>query len=152
MEARIVQLETIIPTLATKADVESLRADLNKSAGELLADLNKSAGELRADLNKSAGELRADLNKSAGELRADFEKAQKENRTWMLATVLALFAGILGVGGFVVSTIKGVIKRYRLSPLRSSFRFLLKHCSHRRRLLSSLNHHYFYFYKWLSSF
>ncbi len=25
MEARIVQLETIIPTLATKADVESLR-------------------------------------------------------------------------------------------------------------------------------
>ncbi len=67
MEARIVQLETIIPTLATKADVESLRADLNKSAGELLADLNKSAGELRADLNKSAGEL-----------RADFEKAQKK--------------------------------------------------------------------------
>ncbi|MDD0936943.1 MAG: hypothetical protein ABGU97_11240 [Xylella fastidiosa subsp. multiplex] len=117
MEARIVQLETIIPTLATKADVESLRADLNKSAGELLADLNKSAGELRADLNKSAGELRADLNKSAGELRADFEKAQKENRTWMLATVLALFAGILGVGGFVVSTIKG---SYQALPAQSA--------------------------------
>nr|WP_230951244.1 hypothetical protein [Xylella fastidiosa] len=76
MEARIVQIETIIPTLATKADVESLRADLNKSAGEM---------------------------------RADFEKAQKENRTWMLATVLALFAGILGVGGFVVSSIKGML-------------------------------------------
>ncbi|AAO28981.1 hypothetical protein OK116_06265 [Xylella fastidiosa subsp. fastidiosa] len=106
MEARIVQLETIIPTLATKADVESLRADLNKSAGELLADLNKSAGELRADLNKSAGEL-----------RADFEKAQKENRTWMLATVLALFAGILGVGGFVVSTIKG---SYQALPAQSA--------------------------------
>ncbi|MDD0928115.1 hypothetical protein LOD59_10875 [Xylella fastidiosa subsp. multiplex] len=106
MEARIVQLETIIPTLATKADVESLRADLNKSAGELLADLNKSAGELRADLNKSAGEL-----------RADFEKAQKENRTWMLATVLALFAGILGVGGFVVSSIKG---SYQALPAQSA--------------------------------
>ncbi|MDC6410213.1 hypothetical protein [Xylella fastidiosa] len=106
MEARIVQLETIIPTLATKADVESLRADLNKSAGEL-----------RADLNKSAGELRADLNKSAGELRADFEKAQKENRTWMLATVIALFAGILGVGGFVVSSIK---RSYQALPAQSA--------------------------------
>ncbi|AIC11209.1 hypothetical protein LZ756_05940 [Xylella fastidiosa subsp. sandyi] len=95
MEARIVQLETIIPTLATKADVESLRADLNKSAGELLADLNKSAGEMRAD----------------------FEKAQKENRTWMLATVLALFAGILGVGGFVVSSIKG---SYQALPAQSA--------------------------------
>ncbi|MDC7963932.1 hypothetical protein PRA13_09015 [Xylella fastidiosa] len=95
MEARIVQLETIIPTLATKADVESLRADLNKSAGE----------------------LRADLTKSAGELRADFEKAQKENRTWMLATVIALFAGILGVGGFVVSSIKG---SYQALPAQSA--------------------------------
>nr|WP_230956780.1 hypothetical protein [Xylella fastidiosa] len=94
MEARIVQLETIIPTLATKADVESLRADLNKSAGE----------------------LRADLNKSAGELRADFEKAQKENRTWMLATVIGLFAGILGVGGFVVGSIKG---SYQALPAQS---------------------------------
>nr|WP_241557605.1 hypothetical protein [Xylella fastidiosa] len=84
MEARIVQLETIIPTLATKADVESLRADLNKSAGEM---------------------------------RADFEKAQKENRTWMLATVLALFAGILGVGGFVVSSIKG---SYQALPAQSA--------------------------------
>ncbi|AXI84085.1 hypothetical protein FUT69_02075 [Xylella taiwanensis] len=95
MEARIVQLETIIPTLATKADFEGLRADLNKSVGEL-----------RADLNKSVGELRADLDKSVGELHTDFEKAQKENRTWMLATVLALFAGILGVGGFVASSVK----------------------------------------------
>lgn len=84
MEARIVQLETIISMLATKADVESLRADLNKSAGEL---------------------------------RADFEKAQKENRTWMLATVIALFAGILGVGGFVVSSIKG---SYQALPAQSA--------------------------------
>lgn len=41
-----------------------------------------------------------------GELRADFERGQKENRAWMLATVLALFAGILGAGGLVLSALK----------------------------------------------
>ncbi|MDH1192496.1 hypothetical protein [Stenotrophomonas sp. GD03958] len=41
-----------------------------------------------------------------GELRADFERGQKENRAWMLATVLALFAGILGAGGLVLTALK----------------------------------------------
>lgn len=40
------------------------------------------------------------------ELRVDIEKGQKENRSWMLATVLALFAGIIGAGGLVVSATK----------------------------------------------
>lgn len=62
MEARLSKLEAIIPTLATKADMEGLRAD--------------------------------------------FEKGQKENRAWMLATVLALFAGIMGAGGLVLSAAK----------------------------------------------
>jgi hypothetical protein len=61
MEHRVTALETrldtILPTLATKADM--------------------------------------------GELRADFERGQKENRAWMLATVLALFLGILSVGSFL---------------------------------------------------
>ncbi|WP_052689764.1 hypothetical protein [Xanthomonas albilineans] len=35
MEARIAKLEVIIPTLATKADVEVLRADLHKISSEM---------------------------------------------------------------------------------------------------------------------
>jgi len=55
-DVHITRIETIIPTLATKADLEGLRAD--------------------------------------------FEKGQKENRAWMLGTVLALFVGIVGTGSF----------------------------------------------------
>jgi len=54
--ARITSIEAVIPTLATKADVERLHTD--------------------------------------------FERGQKENRAWMLATVLALFVGIVGAGSF----------------------------------------------------
>lgn len=40
-------------------------------------------------------------------VRVDFERGQKENRAWMLATVIALFLGILTVGNFIASGIKG---------------------------------------------
>jgi len=61
-DVRITRIETIIPTLATKADLEGLRAD--------------------------------------------FEKGQKENRAWMLGTVLALFVGIVGTGSYFMSGIQ----------------------------------------------
>jgi len=66
-EIRLTKLETIIPTLATKADMEKLRSDMNKAMGDL---------------------------------HTDFERGQKENRAWMLGTVLALFVGIVGTGSF----------------------------------------------------
>jgi len=59
MRERIARVEAVIPTLATKADV--------------------------------------------AELRADIERGQKENRAWMLATVLGLFVGILAVGSFFLN-------------------------------------------------
>ncbi|WDM65304.1 hypothetical protein [Stenotrophomonas forensis] len=62
MHERVAKLETVVANLATKVDIEALRADI--------------------------------------------ERGQKENRAWMLATVLALFAGILGAGGLVLTALK----------------------------------------------
>ncbi|GEM_PF-1412398 len=62
MHERVAKLETVVASLATKVDIEALRADI--------------------------------------------ERGQKENRAWMLATVLALFAGILGAGGLVLTALK----------------------------------------------
>ncbi len=62
MRERIAKLEAILPTLATKADIESVRVDI--------------------------------------------EKGQKENRAWMLATVLALFVGILALGNFLATGLR----------------------------------------------
>lgn len=40
------------------------------------------------------------------ELRTDIERGQKENRTWMLATVIALFLGVLAVGNFIANGLR----------------------------------------------
>lgn len=68
MDTRITKLEVVLPMLATKADLESLRASLGTAMGDL---------------------------------KTDFERGQKENRAWMLATELALFVGLLGLGSFL---------------------------------------------------
>jgi len=67
MEKRVSTLEAIIPTLATKADLANLRADL--------------------------------------------EKGQKENRTWMLASVLGMVVAILTAGGFYTNQISRAVER-----------------------------------------
>jgi len=72
LDARVTKIEAIIPTLATKADLERLRSDVNKAMGGL---------------------------------HTDFERGQKENRAWMLGTVLALFVGIVGAGSYFMSGI-----------------------------------------------
>lgn len=68
METRVTKLEVILPMLATKADLESLRASLAHSLGDI---------------------------------KTDVERGQKENRAWMLTTVLAMFVGVVTLGTFL---------------------------------------------------
>lgn len=69
MDTRITKLEVILPMLATKADLESLRASLAHSLGDI---------------------------------KTEFERGQKENRAWMLTTVLALLIGVMTLGTFML--------------------------------------------------
>jgi hypothetical protein len=49
MEARVIKLEAIIPTLAT-------REDMAKMEGSLKADLARTAGDLRAEIHKAVND------------------------------------------------------------------------------------------------
>lgn len=66
--------------------------------------MNERVARLEERLDSTLPNLatKADL----GELKAEIEKGQKENRAWMLATVIALFLGILAVGNFMASALK----------------------------------------------
>ena len=68
--------EGMTETLATKADVEALRGDLEKTEASLRADLEKTEASLRADLEKTEASLRADLEKTEASLRGDLEKTE----------------------------------------------------------------------------
>jgi len=71
MDVRLVQVEAILPTLATKSDV----------------------AELRADMNKQIGELRSEMQK----METSMHKMDASIVRWTIATVIALFLGFSGL-------------------------------------------------------
>ena len=78
IDDRISRMEGALPYLATKADVESLRADmiagdaaLQSEIGSLRTELKTEIGSLRAELRTEIGSLRAELRTEIGSLRAD---------------------------------------------------------------------------------
>jgi hypothetical protein len=79
MDRRLTVLETrfdaILPTLATKSDLEALRA------------------EVRVGFESLRGEFHIEMEK----LRADLFKALNDSMRWMIGVVVSLFIGILAV-------------------------------------------------------
>jgi hypothetical protein len=91
MTALETRLDTILPTLATKADVEAVRAAVDKLAMSTNA-------QFRAELGKTT--LSTDTK--FGELRADMHKMNAEIKSWTLATMITIvgtmLAAIFGIG------------------------------------------------------
>jgi len=102
MDTRLTKLEVVLPMLATKADLESLRASLAHSLGDI---------------------------------KTEFERGQKENRAWMLTTVLALFLGVVTLGTFLSRNLD-----QRLAPSSASERPVTMPLAHARPTERSLAH------------
>lgn len=102
MEHRITTLEAswdaIFPTLATKADLAALSAELR--------------AEFRDGLQQNAmatAALRTDMKQSFGEVRTDMQKLSADIKTWMLATVLTII-------GTVLAAIIGISQVQKTTP------------------------------------
>lgn len=104
IQERVSVLEESHRHLATREDLERLRADMNTQMAELRADVRVAIGEQRADTNTKIEELRADVNIQIQAQRADFQAALEQQRTeflvalesyhvrntrWMIGTILA---------------------------------------------------------------
>lgn len=102
MEHRITALEArwdaILPTLATKADLAELGAELR--------------AELRDGLHQNAmatSALRSEMQQSFGELRTEMQKLNTDIKTWTLATVLTII-------GTMLAAILGISQIYKTTP------------------------------------
>lgn len=98
MEHRTTALEVrwdaIIPTLATKADLAELRA------------------EMRDGLHQNAiaiSELRGEMRQGFANVDRRFEKMSADNKSWMLATVLSII-------GTMLAAILGISQIYKAAP------------------------------------
>ena len=105
--------EGMTETLATKADVEALRGDLEKTEASLRGDLEKTEASLRADLEKTEASLRAelgvlrgDLEKTEASLRADLGLLRGQMRELEQRMTIRLGAMMVGAVALIVALIK----------------------------------------------
>ena len=82
--------EGMTETLATKADVDALRGDLEKTETALRAEL----GVLRADLEKTEASLRADLGLLRGQMR-ELEQRMTIRLGAMMVGAVALIVALI---------------------------------------------------------
>ncbi|PIL44787.1 hypothetical protein CR105_12850 [Massilia eurypsychrophila] len=91
MEHRMTALETrfdtILPTLATKADVEILRAEIDTLRISMKAD----SAAIRAELENTALRMEVKFH----ELRGDMHEMHASIKTWMLGTVISMTGIVL---------------------------------------------------------
>ena len=89
IERRLTAIEATLPTFATKADIHSLRTDIQAMRTEWKSDLGEMRSEWKADL----GEMRAEF----GEMKADLHAREARLIKWVAGLVVAAAAAAAGV-------------------------------------------------------
>jgi hypothetical protein len=109
MEHRITALEAhwdaILPTLATKADLAELRAEMHDG----LHQNAMATSELRSAMQQSFGEVRSEMRQSFADMDGKMQKMSADNKSWMLATVLTII-------GTMLAAILGISQIYKAAP------------------------------------
>lgn len=104
-----IRFDTILPTLATKADVQELRGEMTGMRGEMTG----MRGELRGEMSAMRGELLGEIHK----LRADLFEALNGHFKWFLGFFATLVIGFAGLN----YTLWYAVERH----IESSFRALV---------------------------
>ncbi|NHZ41050.1 hypothetical protein [Massilia aquatica] len=90
------RFDTILPTLATKADLAELRLDMHEKVDKLRSELN---------------ELRLALNEKMDRLRADVNAALMSNMKWCVGIATTVFVAIAGHGVYLGAQINSLAAR-----------------------------------------
>ncbi len=93
IEERVSRLEGGSEHLATKADMESVKVDLQHVRAELKEDI----GNLRAELRKSVGGLRAELKGDIGNLRAELKAEIRDSKISTIVWLTGIMITLLGI-------------------------------------------------------
>ena len=92
-EERVTRLEAMYEHVATKADLQVFKADLQQEIGGVKIDLQQEIGDVKIDFHKEIGDVRVDLAALRGEVRS---------LRWTMGlgfTALAILVALVGILG-----------------------------------------------------
>ena len=100
---RIAHLEGQIAHLATKADIQNLRAEMNSNT----VILNSNIAELRAEMNSNIAELRAEMNSNIAILNSNIALLKSDNEG--LRAELRMIRWIIGIAIPAAIAVTGIV-------------------------------------------
>lgn len=113
MERRVAALEALLPTLATKSDVESARKDFSEFRqvmGEKMSSLQIDTNKLVKDAEVFHEKARAEMTKASSEaatamqgMRADFHESSSTQLRWIMGTMFTAITVGIGIMTFVLN-------------------------------------------------
>ena len=107
LQERVATLEEQQNHLATKEDVERLRAEMERTRGDMQASMERLRGDMQAEMERLRGDMQASMEKLRGDMQADMERLRAE----MLVTVERaqtnatrwMVGAMIGTAGLAVS-------------------------------------------------
>ena len=75
---RIARIEGAYEHLATKADVETVKAEVQSVRSDLTAAIESLRSELKGDMQELRSELKADIQELRSELKADIQELRSD--------------------------------------------------------------------------
>ena len=101
LKVQVGSIVTMLPFLATKADIADLRTELKTDIGGLRTELKTEIGGLGAELKSDIGGLRTELKSDIGGLRTEVASLETRIIKWMIATVLTASGVAFSLARFV---------------------------------------------------
>ncbi|WP_423600167.1 hypothetical protein [Roseateles sp. MS654] len=83
--ARVQAIETILPTLATRAQLEQLRGELKEGLGEVRTEMHAALGAVRTEMHEALGAVRTEMHEALGAVRAEMHETVGVVRSEMQA-------------------------------------------------------------------
>jgi uncharacterized protein (DUF2267 family) len=112
--------EALQDEIATKADTQALRGEIQQVRSELKADIQELRSELKADIQELRSELKADIQELRSELKGDIQQLRSEflrMDTRIEAAKVETIKWVFGLIGLQTVVIVGaVIALVRLLP------------------------------------
>lgn len=93
------QVNLLNSNLATKADIESVKADIDSLRQEIKAEIDSLRQETKAGIDSLRQETKASIASLRQETKADIESVKADLLKWM-------FGAMIAQGGLIVALVK----------------------------------------------